>query len=88
MVNSSRVPLGTSRRKTQAEIKSPACALTKTAEVMGVFSRFAVGEHVFWLWTAEECADCAYPSRETVEALIAHASALGIKLELGAGRKK
>ena len=43
---------GTSRRKTQAEIKSPACALTKTAEVMRVFSRFAVGEHVFWLWTA------------------------------------
>ena len=75
---------GTNRLKTKAEIKSPACALTTTAEVMGIFSRFAAGEHVFWFWTAEECAECAYPSQETVDALVAHARVVGIKLELGA----
>ena len=75
---------GTNRLKTKAEITSPACALTTTAEVMGIFSRFAAGEHVFWFWTAEECAECAYPSQETVDALVAHARVVGIKLELGA----
>jgi len=78
---------GTNRLKTGAEIKSAACAMADLAQVKAILSRLANGEHVFWMWTSAECADCSYPPRETIEILVAHAKHVGVSLEVDVGDK-
>lgn len=70
---------GTNRRKEEREVKAPSCTLNDITAVKAALTRFAVGETVVWLDTANpDDARCATP--EMMEAIEAHCSSLGIVL--------
>ncbi len=71
---------GTNRLKTEAEVKSPTCALS-APQVKAALSRLAEGEHVFWIRDPSECPSCSLPGPEVVAELAAHASQVGITIE-------
>jgi len=78
---------GTNRNKTPEEITRPECA-TGELGMLSLLGRLAVGEHVLWFKTGDECPACLFPSAEAIARIRQRAKEAGIFLDLDPGEPK